>query len=102
MRNRFIIFFSTIIVFACSKESEDFTINLTISNYSKDYVIFVKDTIGLGLLSYADTIRIDSEGNFKIKNQYLKTNSHILIEDTSGISLKIPKILKSKINIELD
>ena len=102
MKNRFLTILFAIIIIACSNENKDLTINLTIANYSKDYLTFVKDTIGYGLSYYADTIRIDNDGNFKIKTKPLNSKAFIILQDSTDVRLIIPKTLNYKIDIEVD
>lgn len=102
MRNRISAILFAFILIACSKENKDFTINLNVSNYSKDYLTFVKDTIGYGLSYFADTIKIDNNGNFKIKTKHLHSNAVILLQDSTDVRITIPKAVNSKIDIELD
>jgi len=102
MRNRILAIYFAFIVIACSNGNKDFTINLNVSNYSKDYLIFVKDTIGYGLSYYTDTIRIDNNGNFKIETKSLNSNALIILQDSIDVRITIPKAVNSKIDIELD
>ena len=102
MRNRISVILFAFIVIACSKENKYLTINLNVSNYSKDYLTFVKDTIGYGLSYYTDTIRIDNNGNFKIKTKPLNSNALIILQDSIDVRLTIPKAVNSKIDIEID
>lgn len=102
MRNSFLVIFFTLFIIACSEENKDLIITLNVSNYSKDYLIFVKDTSGYGLSYYVDTIRIDTDGGFKIRTKSLNSTAFINLQDSTEIRLTIPKILYGKIDVELD
>lgn len=102
MRNRLTVILFAIFVIACSKENKDLTINLNVANYSKDYLAFVKDTLGYGLSYYADTIRNDENGNFKIKSEPLNFDAFIILQDSTDVRITIPKAVNSKIDIEVD
>ena len=102
MRYRITLILIAIISFSCSRKDENLTINLNVSNYSKDYLIFAKDTLGYELSVTTDTIWINTDGNFKITTKHLKSKSLILLEDSTNIRLTIPKTLNSNITFKVD
>jgi len=102
MKNTIITVLFAILFIACSQERNKLTITGIVSNYSKDYILFISDTTNVGLTTSIDTIKIDKEGSFNINPNTLSSNALLIIEHSKPIRLTIPNILKTPINIDID
>ena len=102
MRVRFIILLFVILFAACTKESNQFFIKGKVTNYSKDYVLFVHDSIGYGLSVCIDTIKIDNNGSFAVNKDRLLSDAFLLFEETKPIRLTLSRSLNKPISIDLD
>lgn len=102
MKIKITILLFAILFVACTKEEKQLSINGIISNYSKDYALFISDTTGFGLATSIDTIKIDNNGILYFKKDLLNSNAVLIFEDTNPITLTIPFSLNEPINIDLD
>lgn len=102
MKNKIIVLLISIILIACSKEKNQLSIHGKVSNYSKNYLLFIKDTVGYGLSTYIDTIKIDEKGNFDIQTKLLNSDAFIVFENSKPFRLTISKYLNKPIIVELD
>lgn len=102
MKNKITFLLITILLIACSKEKNQFSIHGKVSNYSKNYLLFIQDTIGYGLSTCIDTIGIDEKGNFEIQTKLLNSDALIVFEDSNPFRLAISKHFNKPIKIELD
>ncbi|MBA7553075.1 Thiol-disulfide oxidoreductase ResA [subsurface metagenome] len=102
MKNKITVLLIAIVLIACSKEKNQLSIHGKVSNYSKNYLLFIQDTVGYGLSTYADTINIDEKGNFDIQTELLNSDALIVFEDSKPFRLTISKHLNKPIKVELD
>ncbi|WP_175545975.1 TlpA family protein disulfide reductase [Salegentibacter echinorum] len=102
MKNIIIFLIFSCLLTACQNEKKQFVIEGKVSNNSKDYALFVQDTTGIGISNIIDTVNIDINGNFSIKNKPLKANSSLIFNEERPVRLTIPTTLDSSIKIVLD
>lgn len=86
---------------ACQKEKQ-FVLDGKVSNYTKAYALFVHDSIGYGISTTVDTIKIDSSGNFGFQTKPHPSNSLLIFHGEKPLRITLPKALQTPLTIDLD
>jgi thiol-disulfide isomerase/thioredoxin len=102
MKNIIKFIFLACLLSACEEEPKKIQISGEILNNKNDFVLFVKDSTGIGLSTIIDTIKIDSKGNFSFDSNILKSDGLFVFNETQPLRLLIPKELTTSIKIDLN
>ncbi len=103
MKKLLIIIFCFIFINCQKRESQSLSISGEISNYPKNYLIFGRDTTGVGLKTSIDSIKLDQEGKFRyVPQRKFKSNPIIVFDTPQPTRINLSKFLVDPINFNFD
>ncbi|WP_416864731.1 MAG: TlpA family protein disulfide reductase [Imperialibacter sp.] len=102
IRIKIVVVIVAIFQIGCAQEERQFSISGTISNYPNEFAFFVRDTVGYGLSTVIDTLRINEKGEFAITIGRLNINSLLVFDGKKQLRVTIPKALTKPVNFTID